>query len=136
MRTISETLKRKSFFYCEEGASAEQITKAENALGLEFADEYKEYLHLFGSVSCGGHELTGISKDERLDVIEVTRRNRVTHPDIPHDLYVIEETHIDGIVIWQVNSGEIFYTEENDIPIKVYKSFSEYASTFEDAEEE
>lgn len=131
MKSISEALKQKRDFYCEKGASTEQIVKAEEALGLNFAADYKEYLCQFGSVSCGGHELTGFSEETSLDVVKVTMENRKKNPNIDMPLYVVEETHMDGIVIWQAPSGEIFQTEYKGIPYKIYNSLLEYVATFE-----
>ena len=48
MSTIIGELNKKSNFYCEQGASAEMIKNAEEALGLKFADDYKEYLQQYG----------------------------------------------------------------------------------------
>ena len=44
MSRIIEEFSKKSNFYSEKGASVEMITKAEEALGLRFANDYKEYL--------------------------------------------------------------------------------------------
>ena len=101
---------------------------------LRFADDYKEYLHQFGAVSCGGHELTGFSEDANLDVVKVTGKNLESNPNVKMPLYVIEETHIDGIVIWQSQSGEVFKAEYKDTPVKIFESFTEYVSTFENKE--
>ena len=122
MSSIIEELKRKSDFYCEEGVSEEQIAKAENSLGLVFASDYKEYLRQYGSVSCGGHELTGFSADANLRVVDVTIENKKRNPSIPATLYVVEETHIDGIVIWQDRTGAIYKTEYKAPPKKEYNS--------------
>lgn len=130
MSTIVEALKGKSDFFCEKGASEEEIRNAEASLGLYFADDYKLYLQHYGSVSCGGHELTGISADKSLDVVLVTKQNLSKNPAITIPLYVVEETHIDGIVIWQASTGEIFQSEYKSAPIKVFDSLVEYASTF------
>ena len=131
MSRIIEEFSKKSNFYSEKGASVEMITKAEEALGLRFANDYKEYLQQFGSVSCGGHELTGFSEDANLDVVKVTAKNLESNPNVKMPLYVIEETHIDGIVIWQSESGEVFKAEYKDTPVKIFESFTEYVSTFE-----
>ena len=131
MNTIIEELNKKRNFYCEQGASTERIKNAEEALGLRFAGDYKEYLQQFGSVSCGGHELTGLSEDAELDVIKATIKNLEKNQKVSMPLYVVEETHIDGIVIWQSESGEIFKTENKESPEKIYESLTEYVSTFE-----
>lgn len=134
MSTIILELNKKSNLYCENGATIEMIVKAENDLGLKFANDYKEYLQQFGSVSCGGHELTGISKDAELDVVKVTLKNLEKNQNVKLPLYVIEETHIDGIVIWQSESGEIFKAEYKEAPEKIFESLTEYVTTFENKE--
>ena len=130
MNSIIEELKRKSDFFCEKGASEEEIKNAEKTLGLKFSDEYKAYLRQYGSVSCGGHELTGVSADECLDVVRATLKNRQHNPKIKMPLYVVEETHMDGIVIWQAGSGEIYQSEYKEAPRKIYNSLFEYVATF------
>ena len=134
MSAIIEEFNKKSNLYCEKGASIETIEKAEEALGLKFADDYKEYLQQFGSASCGGHELTGISEDASLDVVKVTLNNLEKNQTVKTPLYVVEETHIDGIVIWQAASGTVFKTEYKEAPEKVFESLTEYVSTFESRE--
>ena len=135
MSTIIDELKKKSNFYCEKGASIDMIEKAERALGLKFDDDYKTYLQQFGSVSCGGHELTGISMDIELDVVKVTLKNLENNKNVKDSLYVIEETHIDGIVIWQSENGMVFKTEYKESPQILFKSLMEYVSSFENNED-
>ena len=130
MNTISESFKNKRNFFCERGASIEEIESAEKELNVVFADDYKEYLRLYGSVSCAGHELTGISEDENLDIVNATILNHKRNHNIPESYYTVEDTHIDGIVIWQIKSGEIFQADYNMEPVKIHNSLAEYISTF------
>ena len=134
MSRIIEEFSYKSNFYSEKGASLEMIVKAEEALGLRFADDYREYLQQFGSVSCGGHELTGVSEDAALDVVKVTLKNLEKNQSVKTPLYVVEETHMDGIVIWQSETGELFKTEYKEAPEKIFESLTEYVATFENKE--
>ena len=131
MSSIIDELKRKSFFYCEKGASIAEIKTAEDTLGIQFADDYRSCLIHYGAVSCGGHELTGISKDMNLDVVKVTIQNRKRNPSADQHHYVIEETHMDGIVVWQASSGEVYQTEYKGAPRKIYESLEEYVYTFD-----
>lgn len=130
MSSIIKEFKQKTDFYSEKGASEDTISDAEKALKIQFAPEYKEYLREFGSVSCGGHELTGISADENLDVVGVTKHNLEKNPNIKMPLYVIEETHVDGIVIWQSHTGEVFQSEYKGTPVKIFQSLTDYVATF------
>ena len=133
MSAIIEEIKRKSDLFFENGASDADIRDSEKALGLLFAEEYKEYLQQFGAVSCGGHELTGISRDNNYDVVNVTLLNLQKNSEITIPLYVIEETHIDGIVIWQASTGEIYQSEYKKVPLKIYDSLLDYVSTFKNS---
>lgn len=135
MSTIINELNKKSHFYCEKGAPTESIENAEKKLGLKFADDFKEYLVTYGTVSCGGHELTGFSDDTAIDVVQATLRNLEKNQNVKIPLYVVEETHIDGIVIWQSESGEIYKTEYKGAPNKLYNSLTEYVATFENKKE-
>ena len=125
MNKLIETLKCKPNFYAEIGASITQIEQAEKALGLTFAFEFKECLREFGAVSFGSHEFTGFSADKSLDVVEVTQRNWNKH-NVEKHLYVIEETHIDGIVVWQDFNGAIYETIPGKKAKKIADSLYEY----------
>ena len=125
MGKLVEEIKSKPNFYAEKGATVLQIEQAELSLGLGFALDFKECLCEFGAISVDGHELTGFSADKNLDVVEVTQNNRKKH-NVGNNLYVIEETHIDGIVIWQSSSGEIYQTTPGKQTILICNSLKEY----------
>ncbi len=132
MSLFIDTLKQMRDFYSEKGAPIEQIKNAEKILNLKFSDEYREYLAQFGAVSCAGHELTGLSVDPNLDVVKVTKENIKKNPNIKGAYYVIEETHIDGIIIWQAESGAIYKAEYKEKPEKIFDSLKEYVASFID----
>lgn len=125
MNELIEAMRRKSNFYAEKGASAIQIEQAETALGLKFALDFKECLREFGAVSFGGHELTGFSADPNLDVVKVTQKNWSKN-NVGKNLYVIEEAHIDGIVIWQDADGIVYETTPKSEAKKVAQSLAGY----------
>lgn len=124
---LIEEIKSIPNFYAEKGASALQIKQAELSLGLNFALDFKECLREFGSVSVDGHELTGFSADKNLDVVEITLNNRKKH-NVGNNLYVIEETHIDEIVIWQDSDGTVYETTPYSKPQEIAKSLIEFVS--------
>ena len=107
-------------------ASDMQINDAENQLGLKFADEYKEYLSEFGAIMADGLELTGIAKSEYRNVVNVTRKERELNSKVPNTMYVIEDSHIDGIIIWQDNDGCVYKTQYDTKPEKIAESMAEY----------
>lgn len=130
MSSIVDMMRNRKYFICEQGATLAEIEEAQRALGLTFAEDYRTYLQECGTASYEGHELTGISKDLRLDVITVTTNNLQNNPNIDMPLYVIEETHIDGIVIWQAPDKKIYQTDMTTKPVKIAESLAEYINLF------
>lgn len=108
------------------GRSEEEIASSEQALGLIFAEDYRQYLSKIGLACFDGRELTGISKSPRIDVVAVTNKMREMNDTVPADFYVIEETGVDGIVIWQATSGEVYQTMPNKQPQKICESLVDY----------
>ena len=126
MGNIVETLREKGGFCSLSGATEEEICAAEQALGLTFAEQYRDYLKAFGLASFQGHELTGIIKSQRLNVVAQTNLAKEANSHIPDDFYAIEIANIDGIIIWQKSTGEIFETIYDDAPSQICKSLSDY----------
>ena len=126
MESIIDMLKEKDCFCSLKGVTEDEIRVAEQTLGLSFAKEYRAYLQTFGLASFQGHELTGIIQSSRLSVVAQTVAERNNNPHIPDDMYVIEIANIDGIVIWQGSTGEIFETIYDGVPTLICKSFSAY----------
>jgi hypothetical protein len=56
----------------------------------------------------------------------VTKQEWELNPNVPHTLYVVENTGVDGIIIWQSSSGEIYMTSPNLQPKQIAKSLNEY----------
>lgn len=106
--------------------SQTDIINAEKELGLEFSNEYRKYLMEFGCIAFDGREFTGICDIDRLNVVCVTNDEKKFNQCIPINWYVIEQANIDGIVIWQSSTGEIYQTSPNSKPIKLCDSLSEY----------
>lgn len=125
MGNIVDTLKKKDDLLHGKGTDMQWIYDAEQALGTKFAKEYTEYLLAFGVAAYDGHEMTGASKSSRINVVDVTRKYRVD-TDIFDDMYVVEETNYDGIIIWQSSSGEVYQSDIYKHVDKIYDSLSEY----------
>ena len=109
-------------------ASDTQITDAELQLRVSFAEEYKDYLSEFGAIMADGIELSGIAKAEHRNVVALTKKERELNPKVPNTMYVIENTCVDGIIIWQDTKGEIYQTQPNTEPKKIADSMAEYIS--------
>lgn len=126
MSDIIKRIQTKPNFCMLSGASLEQIEQAEKALSLKFADEYREYLTAFGVASIYGHEFTGICSSSRLNVVSVTISERINNSTASTNWYVVEQANIDGIVIWQSSTGEVWQTVPNKPPEKLCRSLCEY----------
>ena len=126
MTDIKKILRTLPAFCSLTGVHAEQIDNAENALGLHFADDYREYLLAFAIASSDGHEFTGICNSKRLNVIDMTIAAKNSNPSIPRDWYVLEDANMDGIIIWQNKTGSIFQTQPNRETVKISDSICEY----------
>ena len=109
-------------------ATEKQISDAENQLGLKFANEYKEYLAKFGAIMADGIELSGIAKSEHRNVVFLTQQEWGLNPTVPHNMYVVENLGIDGMIIWQSEKGEIYQSTPNTEPAKISNSLAEYIS--------
>jgi hypothetical protein len=108
------------------GAAAVDIAEAEKKLGLHFAEEYKAYLSEFGAISAAGTELTGIDEEEYINVVYVTKQGWDLNPQVSHDLYVVEDARIDGILVWQDSKGAIYQSAPHKAAQKIFESLSYY----------
>ena len=107
-------------------ADSSAIESAEKELGLKFASEYKEYLAELGSVLADDIEITGIAKSKNRNVVAVTKREWDLNSQVEHNMYVVENLAIDGIIIWQDELGNVYETSPNKNAKKVANSLAEY----------
>lgn len=125
MLAFVEKLSQYDDFKALRGASLNEIKEAERKLNIEFSDEYKEYLSEYGIATANGYEFTGICQSERLNVVCVTEKEHKNVREIPEGAYVVEQTHIDGIVIWQTRDGAVYKSQGNSF-IRICDSLYEY----------
>ena len=109
-------------------ASVEAVENVEIELELPLA-EYKEYLLKYGAILADDVELTGIAKSKNRDVVQVTQREWSANAKINHNLYVVENIGIDGIVIWQDGTGKIYESSPNKAAKQIANSLAEYLKT-------
>ena len=107
-------------------ATTEMIENIEIELALPLAEEYKEYLLKYGAIIADDVELTGIAKSKNRDVVQVTQREWASNSKIRHNLYVVENVGIEGIIIWQDGSGKIFESSPNNEAKQIANSLAEY----------
>ena len=96
IKTI-ESFKRKRF---TGSISTDLIHNAENELGLKLSKEYKDILQKYGSLCIKGEEFLGIDNDN-YDIVKATKDVRINDSNFPLDAYVIENTAIEGILIFE-----------------------------------
>ncbi len=109
------------------GRTEEEVCEAERELGISFAEDYRAYLKEIGLACFDGHELTGLTKTARLNVVSVTKKQQY-FDKVASSWYVIEEVGIDGIIIWQNSKGTVYATIPNSKAKKIANSLSEYIS--------
>lgn len=107
-------------------ATANDIRNVEIELALPLAEEYKEYVQAYGAIIADDVELTGIAKSKNRDVIQVTKREWAANSKIKHNMYVIENVGIDGIIIWQDVQGAVYESRPNRAAVKIADSLAEY----------
>lgn len=128
MSGIVEIMKNLTDYNGSNGRTEEDIINYENSLNLNFAKDYRQYIKEIGLACFEGHELTGITDSARLNVVAVTIAQKGINKGIPSSWYVIEETTIDGIVIWQSSEGEIYQTAPCCVSKKIADSLISYIS--------
>ena len=110
------------------GIDKETVKNAEKELGLKFCPEYKQYLLKYGLAMVNGHELSGLSDNKRTNVIELTKKHD-DKSEFCKNKYVVEETNVDGIVIWQDFEGRV-YSLEDEKGQKIANSLAEYIEQY------
>lgn len=126
MKSIVETIQSLPSMISFKPAANGEIINAQIELRVSFAEEYKSYLSTFGAIVAEGIELTGIAKAKHRDVVLVTKQEWDMNGNVPHTMYVIENTGVDGIIIWQSSEGKIYRTTANSQPVQIAESMTEY----------
>ncbi len=121
-----ESLKMEPGYIGSNGRVEGEIAKAEKELNVSFAQDYREYLKVAGLACFAGHEFTGLTATERLNVVSVTKEQRSLFGEAASTWYVVEEANIDGIVIWQDAAGAVYQTVPNSRAEKIADSLAEY----------
>ena len=126
MNEIWNQIAAESILKNTHGATNEEIINAEKQLGLSFAADYREFLSVVGACMVNGHEIVGICPFADMQVVPVTLAERENNPTVPQNWYVLEQAHIDGITIWQDETGTIYQLAPNATPSKLADGLLEY----------
>ncbi len=113
-------------------ATDEEVKQAEIQLGCKFAEDYKEYLKHFRLASWDGTEFTGLSRTNRLNVVDATKRVKAKFASVPDNFYVVEFLNIDDVIVWQSSDGSIYQSVLNQKPVKIANSLADYIHMKED----
>lgn len=126
MSDIIETIRELPDLLSLKPASEKDIVAAEIRLGFRFSEDYHAYLAAFGAIMAQGIELTGIANAKSRSVVEVTKAAWELNSQVPNTMYVVEDTGVDGRVIWQDQDGGIYQTMPETPPEKIAASLNDY----------
>jgi len=104
----------------------ETIKIVEEKLNVKFAEDYKEYLLTFGAVCSDIIGISGICDESYMNVLDLTLDAKSVNEQVPQNFYVIEDVGVDGLVIWQDETGAIYQSIPNRPPENIYNTLSEY----------
>lgn len=117
----------------------EEIRKAEQELGVKFADDYVKCLLNYGKLTVGDAELMGMSYCDtssqtsiniyrNRDVVyqTLTLKNLECHAHVPKNMYIIHDLDIDMFLVWQDETGAVYSTLPWSGPKKEADSLAEY----------
>ena len=116
MSAVIDLIKSSLDYIGSNGRKEEEIDHAENMLRTHFAEDYRSYLKEIGLACFDGHELTGLTKISRLNVVA--------------SWYVIEEIGVDGIIIWQSPDGTVYETYPNAEAKRLASSLLNYIKLY------
>ena len=125
MQSIVEKIKKIDKLYHVEGCTTRQLKEAQSELGLEFPEEFIDYVKEYGAISFYGTEWTGLNVDGYLNVVETTKQEREINSAFPTDCFVLENQAIDGLVTVVNESGNVF-TVQYEKKIPLCNSISDY----------
>ena len=126
MNYIIKLLNDDELFRHGKGIEEDKIIEAQQYLGVHFADSFKQFLLNYGGASYEEHEFAGLIGDERTSVVCLTKEIKEKNKNISPDMYVIEQTDYDDIVLLQDHDGKVYYVSENNTPCYYYDTLEEY----------
>lgn len=125
MKGIVDKIKKIEKLYHAKGCTTRQLKEAQSELGIEFPEEFIDYVKEFGAISFYGTEWTGLNVDGYLNVVESTKQERELNSAFPTDCFVLENQAIDGAITAVDEKGHV-YTVQYDKKISLCDSISEY----------
>ena len=120
-----EKIRANNLYKFAKPAEISTIRDAEKELSLSFSSDYIEFLHNIGACICFEHEINGLTDTNILNVISLTKEQKALYPQTSSSWYAIEDTHMDGMIIWQDSNGCIYQAAPNDPPKKIASCLSD-----------
>ena len=131
MGTLDKVISKRTDVDSSGPVDEKEIKKSEAELDLRFSKEYSEYLKNYGQISIEGHEFTGMKCAKYLDVVQATKEEWGLDAEISREWYVVEQSGIDGIVIWQDFKGKIYQSSPTTKAFKLADSLADYIASRE-----
>ena len=125
MSNITKKINKIPNLYHLKGCSDEQVSEAQNALGIIFPDEFIACVKEFGVISFYGTEWTGLNICGQLNVVEATQAERARNKSFPQDCFVLENQAIDGILTIVDKNGKV-YLQQFEKRVPLCDSLSDY----------
>lgn len=125
MKGIVDKIKKIEKLYHAKGCTTRQLKEAQSELGIEFPEEFIDYVKEFGVISFYGTEWTGLNVDGYLNVVKSTKQERELNSAFPTDCFVLENQAIDGVITAVDEKGHV-YTIQYDKKNWLCDSISEY----------
>lgn len=97
------------------GCSEEQLTEAENALGLKFPTEYALYIREYGCIGFGSTEWTGLNVKGRLNVVDATKREKELNKAFLEKCFLLDNWCIDGKMAIMHEDGRIYLLQNKSV---------------------
>lgn len=97
-----------------EGVSDEEITAAEQQLGMKFPKTYRAILKEFGSLEIGSDEIFGLGVEGYLNVVETTIEERELAKGELDNYIVIQNLGIEGILIVVDENDNVYEYKTGD----------------------
>ena len=102
----------------------EEIEKAEEKLGLKFAEDFKLFMKIaYGLEFARGEEFCKLS-----DVVNFTEciREDCFYENFPSNLYVVLDYYCETQCILQDETGVIYFSDMYTPPVKIFDSLADY----------
>lgn len=123
------------------GCTEEQLTEAQNTLGLTFPQDYVDYLRTFGILygwtGLGKWKRTGNDIHKEDNIVTRTLMEREVNPDFSANLFIIYDPGYESICFAADETGKVYFVEDDYCELR-FDSLAEYLDYFirENSEDE